>query len=462
MDVVVDIFNRVNSGGTKLSKGDLALAKICAEWPDARAEMKKRLEKWKKAGYNFRLEWLLRCINTILTGEALFSALKGVNTDTFSEGLKQAEHAVDYLLDLIASRLGLDHDRVLGSRYTFPLLARYLVDRGGKLSGYQEQDKLLFWYIHTFLWGRYAGSTETVLNQDLALIEEREGALDGLIGQLRQSRGDLSVHPDDFTGWSKSSRFYPLLYMMTRVGKAQDWETGVALSSFMLGKLSSLQLHHIFPKDLLYKAGYIKRDVNALANFTFLTQQTNLQVLNRDPTEYLEEFAAKQPSAVDSHWIPMDRNLWKVENYHDFLTARRELLAEAANAFLDSLLAGAVPEAPTASFVLEREAPAVPGSIDSDEEERALRECNQWVMEHRLSEGEIPYELANEKTGERIANVDLAWPEGLQEGFSQPVAIMIGEDQETINSVASSGYRCFTDFDAFRAYVLPIWLPLLH
>ena len=43
VDVVVDIFNRVNSGGTKLSKGDLALAKICAEWPDARAEMKKRL-----------------------------------------------------------------------------------------------------------------------------------------------------------------------------------------------------------------------------------------------------------------------------------------------------------------------------------------------------------------------------------------------------------------------------------
>ena len=36
IDVVVDIFNRVNSGGTKLSKGDLALAKVCAQWPEAR------------------------------------------------------------------------------------------------------------------------------------------------------------------------------------------------------------------------------------------------------------------------------------------------------------------------------------------------------------------------------------------------------------------------------------------
>ena len=64
VDLVVDIFNRVNSGGTKLSKGDLALAKICAEWPAARDEMKKRLDKWRQAGFHFKLELLLRCITT--------------------------------------------------------------------------------------------------------------------------------------------------------------------------------------------------------------------------------------------------------------------------------------------------------------------------------------------------------------------------------------------------------------
>ena len=60
VDVVVDIFNRVNSGGTKLSKGDLTLAKICASWPDARQEMNERLSKWEKQGFSFTLEWLLR------------------------------------------------------------------------------------------------------------------------------------------------------------------------------------------------------------------------------------------------------------------------------------------------------------------------------------------------------------------------------------------------------------------
>ena len=76
VDVVVEIFNLVNSGGTRLSKGDLALAKIGAAWPEARDEMKCRLEKWRRAGFQFKLDWLLRTINAVLTGEALFSALK--------------------------------------------------------------------------------------------------------------------------------------------------------------------------------------------------------------------------------------------------------------------------------------------------------------------------------------------------------------------------------------------------
>jgi uncharacterized protein with ParB-like and HNH nuclease domain len=53
IDIVVEIFNEVNSGGTKLSKGDLALAKVCAAWPDGRDALKHLLAKWKRAGFSF-------------------------------------------------------------------------------------------------------------------------------------------------------------------------------------------------------------------------------------------------------------------------------------------------------------------------------------------------------------------------------------------------------------------------
>ncbi|MFE0846143.1 DUF262 domain-containing protein [Streptomyces rochei] len=56
IDVVVEIFNRVNSGGTKLSKGDLALAAICASWPEARPTMNEALTTWSAAGFDFKLD----------------------------------------------------------------------------------------------------------------------------------------------------------------------------------------------------------------------------------------------------------------------------------------------------------------------------------------------------------------------------------------------------------------------
>jgi hypothetical protein len=95
LDVVVDIFNRVNSGGTKLSKGDLALAKICAEWPEAQDSMKAKLKEWTAAGYQFDLDWLLRSVNTVLTGEAKLSYLHDKGALDIQDGRKRANKHID-------------------------------------------------------------------------------------------------------------------------------------------------------------------------------------------------------------------------------------------------------------------------------------------------------------------------------------------------------------------------------
>lgn len=453
VDIVVEIFNKVNSGGTKLSKGDLALAKICAQWPDARDEMNARLKKWERAGYHFRLDWFLRCINAIVTGEAMFSAFSDVGPAEFKQGLVNAEYAVDTLLNIISSRLGLDHDRVLGSRYSFPLLAHYLMRRGGMLADSRERDKMLYWYVHTFLWGRYSGSTETYLNQDLALVEELDGALDRLIEQLRRNRGDLRLYPNDFVGYSRGARFYPLMYMLTRTSHARDWGSGIELRNELLGSRSGLQLHHIFPKALLYKHGYQVSEVNQLANFAFLTQQTNLRISDRDPQEYLEEIARNYPGALESHWIPMDPALWKVENYPQFLEERRRLLADAANAFLNSLYQGEVPEQEIPQLTVEIPRETVPGWIASEQEEGELLEVATWVVELGLPEGELLWELVDEDTNRPLAALDLAWPEGLQPGLSQPVALLIDESHETEEAANAAGFRYFTSIDAFKEYV---------
>ena len=56
---------------------------------------------------------------------------------------------------------------------------------------------------------------------------------------------------------------------------------------------------------------------------------------------------------------------------------------------------------------------------------------NIWVIDQGLPEGEMNYELCDEITGEVIAILDLAWPDGLQEGYSQSVALLIDEDRRS-------------------------------
>jgi hypothetical protein len=241
--------------------------------------------------------------------------------------------------------------------------------------------------------------------------------------------------------------------MMTRTGQARDWDTGHLLSSHLLGSMSRLEVHHIFPKDLLYKAGYDKSDVNALANFTFLTKETNLYVTNKNPAEYIEEFEQKNPGAVATHWIPMDRELWKVENYHDFLAARRELLAEAANKFLEELSSGIYPETEESTAITKPTAPISVGGISSEDEESRLIQYNQWVVDQGLPEGEFLYEILTPENNELVAIIDLAWPSGLQEGLSQPVALLIDEGKDTEEAANKAGYLFFTNFDDFKQYV---------
>jgi hypothetical protein len=452
LDVVVDIFNKVNSGGTKLSKGDLALAKICADWPEARDTMKTKLKEWGQAGYHFNLDWLLRSVNTVLTGEAKFQFLHDKTALDVQDGLKRATKHIDNSLNMIGGRLGLDHDQVFFGRFGVPVMVHYLDQHPGPL-GEKERDKLLFWFAQAGMWGRFSGSTESFIDQDLAALEGEDGGLDKLLEQLRLWHGGLRVEPGHFTGWSLGARFYPVLYLLTRMGGACDWGTGLPLKSNLLGKMSRLEVHHIFPKAQLYKRKFKRPEVNALANFCFLTKDTNLSISDRLPEEYFPEIEKAHPGALASQWIPMDPSLWKIENYREFLEARKTLLADEVNRRMKELLhdetgwlegpAGALP----AEVVVDR-------GIASEAEEEQFQSLNEWMEAQGLPAGQLAYDFADPETGEQRAVFDLAWPSGVQEELSQPVAILLNEGSEILAIASQAGYRCFTAVEEFKHYVL--------
>ncbi len=282
-------------------------------------------------------------------------------------------------------------------------------------------------------------------------MENHGSDLDILIYNLRQNRDELQLSAPDFEDWSIGARFYPMLYMLTRVQHAQDWETGIELTEYTLGQGTSLELHHIFPKSLLYAHGYERRQVNQIANFTFLTQDTNRKISNHDPASYLSHYARKTPDVLASHWIPADPALWQLDRYLDFLQARRQLLADAANQFLHSLFSGLFASMPV-DVPSQAYTPPPMGGIVSSEEETLLR-VNVWVDRQGLPQGVLSHELVDQRTGQLNVVLDLAWPEGLQAGYSQPVALLIDEDQAVEKAVNQADYRFFTTPEDLKSYV---------
>ena len=223
-DVVVDIFNRVNSGGTKLSKGDLALARIGAQWPEVREQMQQRLRKWEAIGFSANLDWLLRCMNAVITGSSEFERLEleRVGVERIQESLKETETAVNYLLETMRSHLFMDIDRVHNSKSAFPVMVKHTVDNGGRISNQAMSARLLHWYLSVAIWGRYSGPTETVTNQDLAALTDKD-PIAALLRNLRQSQGERIVTHENFDLAYTRARFYPLLYIMSRIQDARDW-----------------------------------------------------------------------------------------------------------------------------------------------------------------------------------------------------------------------------------------------
>ena len=213
----------------------------------------------------------------------------------------------------------------------------------------------------------------------------------------------------------------------------------------MLGSESQLHLHHIFPKARLYDAGFTRSQVNALANMCFLTAHSNLTISESDPAQYLAEVEETQPGVLASQWIPTDSELWKIERYPEFLAARRELLAAATNHLLVSLAAGTVTEVGAG-------ASPRPGPEPVDEDPM-LVEIENLATVLGIATPELHFEVVDEESGELLVMADLAWPNGVQPGRTEPVAFLLEPDEEMETRLGELDYRFFVERKHLMRYL---------
>lgn len=331
---VTEIFVRVNSLGAKLKSSDLAMAQMSSRWPNLLRELEAFQEECEQSWFTIELGHLVRSIVVFATQQCLFHSVASTPVEKLKAGWEQAKEGLRFAINFLRSNAGIEDESLLSSPMFIHVLAAVSRIKDNRLTA-AEQYTLLHWLLVANARGRYSrGSTETLLNEDLA-ISFRTGDIAALMEPVKRQFGRLHVEPSDLAGRGVNSPLFSLAYLALKHAGACDWYSGLGLSLTHQGKLHFIQWHHIIPKSLLKEHSYETGEINEIANMAFITGQTNRRISNKEATGYLAEIVKKRgEEALLSQCVPLNEELWSTERYRDFLQYRRQALAERMNNFI--------------------------------------------------------------------------------------------------------------------------------
>jgi hypothetical protein len=349
----IDIFYKVNAGGVALTDAELALAQISGYWPQARDVFKQKLSELANSGFVFKLDFivyvLLGCLYHL--GSDMSKLHGDENNDKIRAVWKRLEtHTLDYVAGILRSHAFVDHTDEINSIYALVPIIVYCFDKGNDHLTKVEIGKIVKWFYYSQVRVRYVSQLPQKLDRDLRLIGEAESPFDELLAVIAEERR-LEITPDEFVGRSISHPLFGLMCWYFKKRGAVCFTTGLAIRHAM-GKQYQLENDHVFPYSRLKKAGYghgnrIKYALaQELTNRAILTKVANRTKSDKQAEIYLASVKKKFPNALDLQSIPLDSDLWRIDNYETFLGARRKILASQLNIFLEGITETAEAVAP--------------------------------------------------------------------------------------------------------------------
>jgi hypothetical protein len=199
------------------------------------------------------------------------------------------------------------------------------------------------WLVYSILTSRYSGSPESTFDFDIKqishksfdeILREREAA------ELSDAFWNASLPQSLDTSVASSPYFH--VFLASQV-KAND--KGFLSKDVLVSDLISLRgdIHHLFPKDYLKKNGLDRSRYNQIANYVYMQSEINIKVGNKPPKDYFELIRQqmiennKQVSGISTkqelsnnlkmNCVPTELMEMSINDYQDFLTLRRKLMA---------------------------------------------------------------------------------------------------------------------------------------
>lgn len=340
----IDIFYIVNSSGVNLTEAELALAQISGYWPQAREIFKKKLEQLEEDGFVFKLDFIIYCLLGVLHN--IGSDMTKLHDKSNDKKLKETwkildEEVLDYVVNVLRSQAYVDHSDEINSAYALVPIVVFFYNKGISSLSEVEIKKVIKWFYYSQIRQRYISQLPQKLDKDIGIVVRSTNPFDELLYNIKLER-PLDISPDEFIGVDIRNALFSLMRWFFKSKNAICFTTGNGIRKNMEKKYS-LEWDHIFPYSLLKENGYNKNNrhkyslAQEITNRAILTQVANRKKSSELAENYLKEVKQKFPSALKLQIVPDEENLWKLENYEQFLEGRRKMLATELNKFLKNI-----------------------------------------------------------------------------------------------------------------------------
>ncbi|MFN8415444.1 MAG: DUF262 domain-containing protein [Cytophagaceae bacterium] len=408
IDIVTEIFIRINQKGVVLSNADFVMSKIAADEKHRGNKMRKLVDYFCRLvvdkdfnkhivdndkdfsthEYYKAIRWMaegnddlfipdyidfLRVAYTFKFNRGKFSdlvaLLSGRNFELrtyedviaeksyliLEEGLLEFVNQTNYQrFIMLVKSTGLISDKLISSKNSLNFsYALYLKLRKEGMQETETHRYVKKWLVMSLLIGRYSGSAESMIDEDIKQIQER--GIEKYLEHMEQAHLGLGFWEYTLTSDLETSSINNNAFNIYLAAQCLN-NTTAFLSKSM--KISSLieqrgDIHHIFPKKYLVKNNFEPKAYNQVANFVYTEQAINIKVGAMSPVVYMTKIREEilngkvNYSTIDSEHqlfenlqnndIPLSLEKSEFDNYESFLIERRKLMAKKIKNYYNQL-----------------------------------------------------------------------------------------------------------------------------
>jgi len=209
------------------------------------------------------------------------------------------------------------------------------------------------WFAMSLLHGRYSGATESTFDADIRQIHQSGFETYANVLEKAELSNEYwnSLLPQQLNTSSVNSPYFHVFQAAQVKLKDKGFlSSDITVHDLILNKSD---VHHIFPKNYLKKAGMTKGRYNQIANYAITQSEINIAIKDRAPSEYFKQLkeqcngGEKRYGGITdmdelqenlrTHCIPEGVEEMTVEDYDVFLEERRKLMAAKIKKYFGSL-----------------------------------------------------------------------------------------------------------------------------